>query len=237
MRFICLFVCSLFLAAITAAQNGWQQVQPPPSGYVVDDAHILRPDTIRQLNWICTGTQSAKGVPIVVVTITSLQSIGAYGSIESYATGLFNYWQLGTRQNNRAALLVVSRDDRRARIALGDDWGSGANSASQTIMDDTIIPRFKQGDYDGGIVQGVQQLDQMIRSGKVPFSFKNIIPWIVFGLVAVVVLVIWIRAPLFGRGGLYSSSYDGYGTSSSSWGSSGGGGGGFSSGGGASGSW
>jgi uncharacterized protein len=59
----------------------------------------------------------------------------------------------------------VSVDDRRARIELGADWGHDWDAHAQRIMDEQIIPQFKQGNYSRGIVDGAEALLEMAKRG------------------------------------------------------------------------
>ena len=81
--------------------------------------------------------------------------------IETFARLLFDQWQVGIAklggQNwNTGILLLVSVGDRKARIELGAGWGREKDHLCQQIMDERMIPRFKQGDFSGGISAGVE---------------------------------------------------------------------------------
>ena len=108
-------------------------------------------------------------MPIIVVTINSMATYGAQDwSIERYAQELFNHWGIGRESRNYGMLLLVSKDDRRARIELGGAWGSRHNAASYDIMDNLIIPAFKKGRFSAGILDGVRGLDAMARDLQLP---------------------------------------------------------------------
>lgn len=236
---------SVILAATGVAQNyGWQKLEKPKSGYVLDEAHLLAPETIRQINIEVAKCEQSTGLPVMVVTISSLHDVQAYGSIETYAERLFNAWEIGSGRNNRAALFLISPGDRKARIELGAHWGHEKDSASRTIMDNWIVPRFKENDYNGGALVGTKMLADMIRTGTVPTVPRK---WWFWPLISVFgSFGLWIFYDLirFGRRGRvwdffrHSGGGDGphrgYGSSSSS---GGGDSGGSSGGGGATGSW
>jgi uncharacterized protein len=204
-----------------------------------------------------------KATPIVIVTIKSMAEYGGAGlRIETFARLLFDQWQVGVaklnNQNwNTGILLLVSAGDRAARIELGAGWAHEKDQLCQQIMDEQIVPRFKQGDFSGGISSGVQSLDAMARGLALPAAPT---PWwhaaLVLGFIglAVFTVVSLVRrgasgwAWLFWGAALSLVGYLLYSflNSSSSGGSGGfiggsfGGGsfgGGFSGGGGASGSW
>ena len=85
-------------------------------------------------------------------------------NIAPFATEWFNRWKIGTENSNgknQGILLLISVGDRKARIALGADWGRNFDDHCQVIMDDVMIPYFKKGDYSSGIAAGVDALLRM----------------------------------------------------------------------------
>lgn len=222
----------------------------PRSGYVLDRAGLLDITVISQINSISSGSLREAQAPIVVVTIPALSHYGGH-SVESYAATLFNAWRIGDPRVNRGVLLLVAKDDRRARIEMGAGWSHSKDSECEQIMEGWIIPSFKRGDYAKGILDGVTALDSLVRTDKVPRP--PLPPWVwpvgIGGGVFLVLMIIdliqnrmkgWVgtflrwmtdTGPYRGRG-FWSSG-------SSGWSSGGGGGfsGGSSGGGGSSGSW
>ena len=109
--------------------------------------------------------------PIIVVTIHRMMAYGYAGQeIQPFAEQWFNKWQIGTLNNSagghdRGILLLVSVGDRKGRIELGADWGTRFDGTCQQIMDNVMIPHFKQGDYASGIAAGVEVLGKMASVG------------------------------------------------------------------------
>lgn len=157
---------SLVLTILAVGQLACSQSFPamPGNGFVVDKANMLSSSTKSQIEHISAAAKRDVQAPIVVVTISSLGAMNAGEmSVETYATQLFDHWRIGTSSLNHGILLVVSRGDRKARIELGAGWGHSKDSQSNAIMSGKIIPRFKSGDYDGGILAGVNALDGLAR--------------------------------------------------------------------------
>jgi uncharacterized protein len=248
------------LPPVEAEPNGRLNLQPPGDRqFVLDRAGVLSTEDQQQIRQICDRLLSDKATPIIVVTIPNMAQFGGAGMrIETFATLLFDQWRIGHAQINghnwnTGILLLVSTGDRRARIELGAGWAHDKDELAQQIMDEQIVPRFKQGDYPAGILAGVKALDQMARGKALPPAPRSTgsIVWpIVLGVLAVFTVVSLIRrgtigwawvfwAGVFGLLGLILSAWLNSGRSGSSSGSFGGGsfGGGFSGGGGASGSW
>jgi len=95
-------------------------------------------------------------IPIFVVTITSLAKHDANSySIEEFARNLFDHWGIGYKDHNYGILLLISKEDREARIELGAEWGRAHDQKMQKIMDKVIIPKFKENDFENGILKGV----------------------------------------------------------------------------------
>ena len=247
----------LFTAALlgVAAPQGDVRypTRPGPRDFLLDEAKLL-PDAVQtEIRTLCDQTLTQKKVPIVVVTIPSLADYGA-GSwpIERYAMNLMAEWGIGWEDWNHGMLLLVSPGDRKARIELGAGWGRREDQLCSQIMSEHIIPMFKQGDYAGGIVAGVNALDKMARKLDLPTAPR---PWWHAALVVGAIgLGIFTVISLFRRGAsgwawlFWAAIFGLVGTilyqmltnrgSSSGGGFSGGSfGGGFSGGGGSTGSW
>jgi len=143
--------------------------KPPKKHFYVDEARLIAPEDAAEIDRIAGDLLRTEQVPIIVVTITSMASHGAGDwSIERYAQELFNHWGIGRESRNYGMLLLISKDDRRARIELGGAWGSRHNATAYDIMDNLIIPAFKQGQFSRGILDGVRGMDAVARDLALP---------------------------------------------------------------------
>jgi uncharacterized protein len=255
-----LLVLAAALATVSAIAGDFQiDLAPPgPREFILDKANKLDATTKEKLRAACDKLLTDKATPIIVVTINSMAECGG-GSlrIETFARLLFDQWQVGIAklggQNwNTGILLLVSVNDRKARIELGGGWGHEQDQLCQQIMDERMVPCFRTGDYSGGISAGVEALEAMARGKPLPTVPR---PWWHFALIigaiglAIFTAVSMIRRGASGWAWLFWGvvfSVVGYLlytilTSSSRSGSGGFGGGSFgggsSGGGGASGSW
>lgn len=267
-RLACITAAFAVLLVGAGGARGDLRIQLDPPGqreFILDKAQLLDENSETALRATCDKLLSDNAIPIVIVTIDSMADHGGGGlRIETFARLLFDQWGIGHAQLtsekggkpfswNNGILLLVSKGDRKARIELGADWGREQDALCQQIMDQQIIPAFKQGDFNGGIVAGVASLDAMARGKELP---KPPEPWWHFALViaftalAIFTIVSLIRrgsggwawvfwAAIFAIGGYLLYSMLTSSSSGGSGGSFGGGsfGGGFSGGGGASGSW
>ncbi|WP_353228187.1 TPM domain-containing protein [Novosphingobium sp.] len=128
---------------------------PPLTGRVVDDAHILQPGDVAALNTKLAALEAQSQRQLVVATIADLGG----EDIDTYANHLFRTWGIGDKQRNDGVLLVVAPKDRKVRIEIGYGLeGIMTDALSSVIIRHDIVPKFKAGDYPGGINAAVDSL-------------------------------------------------------------------------------
>jgi len=148
--------------------------KPGEREFVRDQAELITPADEEKIRELCDKLLTEKATPIIVITIDSMAQHGGEGlRIETFATLLFDQWGIGHAQLNgeewnTGILLLISKNDRKARIELGGGWGRREDGLCRRIMDEQIIPRFKQGQFSEGIVAGVEALDKMARKLELP---------------------------------------------------------------------
>ncbi len=145
-------------------------IAPPESGsHIRDLAELITADDEALIDAWCAALQLEHTVPVAVVTIESMGQYGAENMhVETFARGLFEQWGDDPAFNptddwRRGVLLLISKGDRKARIELGGTWPPDYISRCVRIMDTVIVPRFKQGDFSGGAVSGVEAIVEMVR--------------------------------------------------------------------------
>ena len=147
---IVLLVAALWTVAALAAANF-----PPLTGRVVDQAKILSPVTIADLERKLDDLEQKSRIQLVVATVSSLDG----EEIEPYANGLFRAWKLGDVKDNTGALLLIAPRERRVRIEVGYGLeGTLTDAVSSIIISNAIAPRFTGGDYNGGVTRGVDDI-------------------------------------------------------------------------------
>lgn len=237
---------------------------PQLTGRVVDEAGILDQVTRTALEQKLAGFETKTTGQLVVVTLKSLQGT----SIDDYGYQLGRHWGIGQKEKSSGVLLVVAPNERRVRIEVGYGLeGQLTDAVSRLIIENSILPRFRAGDFTGGITRGVDDIIQVLtldpeewkaRAKQRPDSQPGVADIIVLFLFVIVFLMIMQsmrrqgsqrqQGHMTGRRGRRSgpifvpvpAPWGGGSRSSDSWsGSSGGfsGGGGSFGGGGASGSW
>jgi uncharacterized protein len=125
---------------------------PPLTGRVVDNAGILNSDIRSDLADKSKYLEEKSGIQLVVATVPSLQG----SDIETYANGLFRTWKLGQAQKNNGVLLLVAPNEHKVRIEVGYGLeGTLTDAVASVIISSAIVPRFKTGDFSGGVERGV----------------------------------------------------------------------------------
>ena len=183
--------------------------RPGEREFVRDNAHLLSPQDETEIRALCDQLLTDKATPIIVITIDKMSDHGGDGlRIETFARLLFDQWQIGHAQLNgqiwnTGILVLVSQGDRKARIELGAGWKRDKDQLAQQIMDEQIIPRFKQQDFSGGIKAGVVALNAMARELQMPVSQQSRVPaprWAPYAVVALIGLAIFTVVSLIRQG-------------------------------------
>jgi len=145
----------LALLSLPVAGQAQRAEVPYLTGRVVDNAEILKPDTRRRLSEQLRAHEQKTGNQIAVLTVPTLHG----ESVEEYAVRVFEQWKLGQKGKDNGVLVVVVPQDRRMRIEVGYGLeGTLTDLAASRIIRDVMTPRFKAGDYDGGVAQGVSAI-------------------------------------------------------------------------------
>ena len=103
--------------------------------------------------------EDKSSIQLVVATVKSLEG----SDVESYANQLFRFWKLGEARKNNGVLLLVAPAERKVRIEVGYGLeGTLTDAYSSVIISSAIIPRFKTGDFSGGIERGVDGITSVL---------------------------------------------------------------------------
>ena len=151
-------LCWSFLA-------GAQVLVPPVTGRVTDQTATLTADQQAALEQALQAFEARKGSQLAVLVVSTT----APEAIEQYALRVAEQWKLGRKKVDDGAVLVVAKDDRALRIEVGYGLEGALNDAtSKRIISEIITPRFKQGDFYGGITAGVDQIIRVIDGEPLP---------------------------------------------------------------------
>jgi uncharacterized protein len=142
-----------------------QIVVPPLVGHVTDQTGTLSAQQQSTLEQTLVAFEARKGTQLAVLILPST----APEAIEPFALRVAEQWKLGRKQVDDGAILVVAKDDRTLRIEVGYGLeGSLSDITSKRIIEETILPRFKQGDYYGGLQAGLEKIIQVVDGESLP---------------------------------------------------------------------
>ena len=128
---------------------------PALTGRVVDEANLLDSAQEQALTADLKALEDKSSDQVVVVTVPSLQGY----AIEDYGYQLGRHWGIGTKQLNNGVLLIVAPNERKVRIEVGRGLEPTLTDAlSKIIIANAILPRFRAGDFAGGIKDGVRDI-------------------------------------------------------------------------------
>ena len=147
---------------------------PRLTGRVVDEANILNPETEAQISAISAGLERQTTDQLVVVTLASLRG----REIEDYGYQLGRHWGIGqsgeaggNKPKDNGVLLIVAPNERKVRIEVGyGAEGRLTDAISSVIINQSILPRFRAGDYAGGILRATQDITQVLGGDAAPFE-------------------------------------------------------------------
>ncbi len=133
---------------------------PALQGRVVDTVGMLSPTTIQLLESTLATFEAQDSTQIVVLTINSLEG----ENLEEFSLKVAETWQIGRKGSDNGALLLISKNDRKLRIETGYGLeGSLTDLIAGRIIRDIITPRFRDGDFDQGVINGVSAMIGSVR--------------------------------------------------------------------------
>jgi len=143
---------------------------PPLRGRINDNAGLLSQESKNGLEAYLLGLERASGVQVALLTIPSL----AGENLEAYSLRVAEEWGLGSEDADSGVLLLVALDERAIRIEVGYGLESALTDAkSGFIIRTVIVPEFKKGNYDEGIVAGLRTIGEVV-SGDLAITAEQI---------------------------------------------------------------
>jgi len=158
-----LTLCALLAAGLARAQA--LQPIPPLQSRVTDLTGTLNAGQRQMLEERLAALEAQKGSQVAVLIVPST----APEDIAAYSIRVVEQWKLGRRGVDDGALLLVAKDDHRVRIEAGYGLeGVLTDATCNRIIDEDIVPRFRQGDFYGGISAGVDRMLAVINGEALP---------------------------------------------------------------------
>lgn len=158
-----LIVLLLTLAAPFAAHA--EVAIPTLSQRVTDLTGTLEPETVSRLENNLAQFESDKGSQIAVLLLPTTEP----EDIAQFGIRLAEAWKIGREGVDDGIILIVAKDDRRVRIEVGYGLeGVIPDAVAKRIIEEDITPRFKQGDFSGGVEAGVSRMMRLIEGEPLP---------------------------------------------------------------------
>jgi uncharacterized protein len=159
-----LLLSVVLLAAFAAAAIAQEADIPYLTGRVTDNAQIISEETRKSLSENFKAHEERTTNQIAILTVPTLNG----ESIEDYAGRVFKEWKLGQKGKDNGILMIVVPNDRRMRIEVGYGLESTMTDAmAGRIIRNVMTPKFKKGDYDGGISDGAQAILGVLEGGSI----------------------------------------------------------------------
>ena len=128
---------------------------PPLTGRVVDQTGTLSSSDIASLDQTLRAFEARKGSQIAVLIVPTTQP----ETLEQFSIRVAEAWKIGRKKIDDGAILVVAKDDRKLRIEVGYGLeGALTDVTTKRIIDEVITPKFRSGDFAGGISDGADRI-------------------------------------------------------------------------------
>jgi uncharacterized protein len=166
---------------------------PEPTGLVNDGAQIL--DDIPAIENKLRQIEKNSGVEMAIVTRKTMPN----ENLESYVTRLFNTWGIGKKHKNNGLLFFMALKEHKMRLEVGPGLKERiSDSQAKSILDNQVRPRFKSGDFQGGVEAAIDQIESRIQpqnSNQPQKKNNQLLGWL--SLLAVIAFITFVIRSLF----------------------------------------
>ncbi len=154
---------ALWLVVVPEFFAPWRDYPAPVDAYLNDFASVLSDAEADAIAERLSRLYNETGVEVVVVTVPSFSDFGTGDrTLEIFATNLFNTWAIGDSELNNGALLLLAVNDREVRIEVGAGYEAALDDQVQAIIDEQMIPQFREGSYGRGLRDGTLRLADVL---------------------------------------------------------------------------
>ncbi len=166
---------------------------PSPTGNISDFAGVLNQEQVAQIEQNLQSFRDKTGNQIAVAIIKDLNG----DTVENTAVQMFEQWKIGQKGNDNGILLLISINDHKLKIEVGYGLEGQLNDAKAgDIIRNVISPKFKQNDYSGGILDGVNAIENTISGSESASTPTTTTTTNAKGVFAVFGILIWFLFPL-----------------------------------------
>ena len=159
-------VLALLFVLFATFAHAAETIPPAPRDHFNDYASVVRADTARQLNNELTQFERDTSNQLVVAIFPHMQSDS---SIEDYTVRVAQAWRVGQKERKNGAVLFIFSLDRKLYVQVGYGLeGVLPDALCKQIVENEIAPRFRSGDFDGGLTAGVRAMMAAVRGERGP---------------------------------------------------------------------
>ncbi len=177
---------------------------PPLTARVTDTVGLLTAEQRASLEAVLAEYERQKGTQIAVLAVSST----APETIEQYGIRVADAWKVGRKGTADGVILIVAKDNpsdlRRLRIEVGKGVeGAIPDAYAKRILDEDIVPHFRQGDFYGGLVAGVSRIKGLLEGESLPPPQRRQQPAASgggFGIGLPLLFLLFVVVPLLFRG-------------------------------------
>jgi len=160
MQFKSFFVALWFVGSVVFADTF---KAPQYQGYITDQARVLTQSQKQQLSHYSKQIQQLTGAQVATAIISD---IGDDWEVDDYANRLFEFWGIGDKKTDKGVLFLVALKQRKMRIEVGYGLeGVLPDGKSGELLDTYVVPYFKQGDVQKGVLNGHLAIVSVIADG------------------------------------------------------------------------
>ncbi len=169
-----------FLMLASTGTTSSASYPTPANKYVNDYTALLQPEDKTHITNKLIACEKKLGIECSVVIIDRVSFYDAHATLETFATKLFNAWGIGDKLKNNGVLLLIALQDRAVRIELGAGYKAHFNATAQSIINEKMLPLFKQNKPIQAINTGC---DEVIKA----ITPQPIAPWIWYAIIAALI--------------------------------------------------
>jgi uncharacterized protein len=157
---VCAAAVAVIASLVLLLQAALALDVPPLRGRVNDYAGLLSTGVVNQLDLLLKDFEQKDSTQIVVLTVPSLEG----DSLEDFSMRVAEQWKIGHKGLDNGAILLVARADRKVRIEVGYGLeGRLTDLTAGRIIREVVLPEFRAGHFDRGVVNGVQAMIDSVR--------------------------------------------------------------------------
>lgn len=200
-----LFILFCFVTLNLVGQEYTIKTLPNPitanaHAFVSNPDNILKSETVDEINNYLDSLTSQTGAEVAVVAVNSI----GYADIKTFANELFKEWGIGKAKQDNGLLVLFVLDQKKVTFETGYGLeGVLPDAIAKRIQIQAMIPAFKQGNYDAGLIAGVQQIAKYIRKEPVtevktdPIAWNEILPTAIAAYVLLVLFSgLWMASSI-----------------------------------------